>query len=231
MHKAMVTMWIVFLLSVSAAFGETAKAPKIIFEHTLYDFGYAGPGQKVKYNFRFTNNGDAKLIIEKVTACCGCSAELVPGKDIMPGEGGEIRTNCTMPRHEAVHKKTFTVLSNDPAADKIELAVTGRVKRGFAVVPQSINLGKVKKGQTISGFVRILQLSDDNLMLKKVDANDKLFIVKTHRFEGENHRGHHIDIILKPNLPAGLFKEVITLHTSMKQRPRIDVPVWAEISE
>ncbi len=220
-----------FLLLASFSFAQKAKNPKIVFEHTLYDFGYAGPGQEIKYDFRFSNKGDARLIIEKVTACCGCSVKLVPGKDIMPGEGGEIQTVCAMPRHEDLHEKTFTVLSNDPAAKKADLTVKGRVKRGIAVVPQSINMGKVKKGRTTSGYVRLLQLSDDNLMLKKVDANDKYFIVKTYRFKGENHSGFQIDILLKPNLPIGPIRDVITLHTNMKQRPRIDVPVWAVISE
>ena len=228
--KLMIATGIGFLMLSTVAFAQTVKGPKIIFEHTLYDVGYAGPGQKVEYNFRFTNKGDATLVIEKVSAGCGCSAELFSGKDFMPGEVGKIRTICTMPRHENVHEKTFTVLSNDPAAQKVDLIVKGRVKQGIAVLPQSINLGKVKKGNSKSGYVRVLQLSDDNLILKKVDANDKFFIVKAYRFVSQNHRGYHIDISLRQNLPAGPFRDVITLHTNMKQRPRIDVPLWAEIS-
>ena len=57
--KVMPVIGIGPLLLISTAFAETGKAPKIIFEHTLYDFGYAGPSQKIKHNFRFTNKGDA----------------------------------------------------------------------------------------------------------------------------------------------------------------------------
>jgi hypothetical protein len=55
--------------------------------------------------------------------------------------------------------------------------------------------------------------------------------VNTSWFNEENSRGFDIDVTLKPDVPAGKLKDVITLLTNVKRKPRIDVMVWADVKE
>ncbi len=199
------------------------------FDELVYDFGIAGPGDKIDHTFKFTNVGFEPLQITRVSTSCGCTAALLTKKEILPGGSGEIRATFETKRFEGDQKTTITIHSNDPDEPEIDLTIQGTIKRDVAVVPQGINFGDVEKGETLSGNVRLLQLSQNKLILYRIETNEKYLNVTTSRFKEENSRGFNIDITLKPEAPAGTLNEVITLHTSLKRRPRIDVPVWANI--
>lgn len=69
------------------------KAPEITFEKSTHDFGNIFIGEKVTYNFKFTNTGNAPLIIISTRSGCGCTAGDYPKEPIPPG--GEARINVT----------------------------------------------------------------------------------------------------------------------------------------
>jgi len=203
--------------------------PRLTFEEQVYNFGIAGPEEKIRHTFQFTNTGAVPLKITRVSTDCGCTAALISATDIPPGGSGEIRAVFETKRYKGKQEKTITVYSNDPYEPEIKLVIRGIVKTEVAVDPQGLNFGDVQKGEIFTKTVRLLQLSQNNLMLKKIEANDNYFAVAASRFREENSRGINIDVTLKPDVPVGQFREVITLHTNLKRRPRIDVPIWANI--
>jgi hypothetical protein len=195
----------------------------------VYDFGIAGPGDRITHIFKFTNVGSEPLQITRVSTSCGCTAALLSKKEIFPGGSGEIRATFKTKRFEGVQETTITVHSNDPDDPEIDLTIIGAIKRDVAVVPQGINFGDVQKGETVTGSVKLLQLSQNKLVLHRIEVNEKYLNATTSRFREENSRGINIDITLKSEAQVGALNEVITLHTNLKRRPRIDVPVWANI--
>ncbi|MBU1053434.1 MAG: DUF1573 domain-containing protein [Proteobacteria bacterium] len=208
---------------------EKAPEPKIVFEELEYDFGIAGPEESISHSFIFTNEGILPLTINKVSTDCGCTAAVVSEK-VIPSDGiGEIRAVFETRRYEGEQEKHITVYSNDPEAPEIELIIKGVIKRDVAVVPQGINFGDVERGKTAIGSVRLLQLSSQKLVLEKVDADKRYFEVETSPFTEDNSRGFNIHVTLKPDVPVGRLNDVITIHTNLKKRPRIDVAVWANI--
>lgn len=64
------------------------KGPKLILAKTEHDFGEVDQGKTYDYIFEFTNEGDEKLVIERVTSSCGCTAVLVDANEILPGGEG-----------------------------------------------------------------------------------------------------------------------------------------------
>jgi len=87
------------------------KVAKIEFESTVIDYGTIEKGADGVRVFKFTNTGNAPLIVSKVKSSCGCTVPKKPEKPILPGESGEIQvkydTNRVMPI-----RKTITVTSN-----------------------------------------------------------------------------------------------------------------------
>ena len=199
------------------------------FEELNYDFGIAGPGHRITHIFKFTNTGSEPLQIIRVNTSCGCTAALLSKKEVFPGGSGEIRATFKTKRFEGIQETTITVYSNDPDTPEIDLTIIGAIKRDVAVVPQGINFGDVEKGETVTGSVKLLQLSQNKLVLHRIEVNEKYLHVTTSRFREENSRGINIDISLKSEAPAGPLNEVITLHTNLKRRPRIDVLVYGVI--
>ena len=52
---------------------EKLGMPEFNFEKELHDFGQLVDGEKVSYSFKFSNSGDAPLIISNAKGSCGCT--------------------------------------------------------------------------------------------------------------------------------------------------------------
>jgi len=65
-------------------------APNLVVEQPVFDFGEVAQGDKVPHTFKFRNDGDKPLYIDRVKSSCGCTAALLSAKTLAPGESGEI---------------------------------------------------------------------------------------------------------------------------------------------
>ena len=82
------SLLIVFFASFAMAY---AQGPQLTFESNVIDYGTIEKGSDGIRVFRFTNTGDAPLVIEKVYSSCGCTIPKKPEAPIAPGEEGEIQ--------------------------------------------------------------------------------------------------------------------------------------------
>ena len=196
----------------------------------MYDFGYAGLGKKVRHTFNIKNIGSETVVISEVNTDCGCTAALLSGMEIKPGGIGTVHATFETKKYEGKQEKNIIISSNDPEEPEIVLTIKGTIKRCTALVPQGVNLGDVTKGETATGKVRLLQLSDERLVVHKIDVSEFLTAHAVH-FRDENSNGYEVEISLSGDAPTGPFTDIVTLHTNLKKRPRIDVPVWANIVE
>ena len=64
--------------------------PEITFEETEFDFGTIDQGTAVEHTFKFTNTGNAPLVITNATSSCGCTVPTWTKEPIAPGETGEM---------------------------------------------------------------------------------------------------------------------------------------------
>lgn len=102
-------------------------AAVITFENPNYSFGVIKQGEKVAYNYKFTNTGKAPLIISSAEATCGCTVPEVPKEPIKPGEDGEIKVVFNSEGKTGLQDKVITVNSN-AVPSTIALHLTGEVK-------------------------------------------------------------------------------------------------------
>ncbi len=67
------------------------KEPKLDFGNDMsHDFGTIIEGEKVEHTFKFTNTGDAPLIVSNATASCGCTVPTWTKEAVAAGEKGEM---------------------------------------------------------------------------------------------------------------------------------------------
>lgn len=68
------------------------KAEDVIKVNTeIHDFGKVKQGVPVNYVFEIKNITDKPIVVENVTASCGCTTPEKPTEPIMPGETGKIK--------------------------------------------------------------------------------------------------------------------------------------------
>ncbi|MCK4923055.1 MAG: DUF1573 domain-containing protein [Bacteroidales bacterium] len=106
---------------------EKANAPVIDFANKTFNFDKLKQGEKINYEYLFTNNGKSDLVIRKVRASCGCTAIITDQKIIAPGQSSAIKVNFNSAGKKGAQNKTVTVITNDPANPRIILWIKGEV--------------------------------------------------------------------------------------------------------
>jgi hypothetical protein len=99
-----------------------ANAPVMKFEFESHDFGKLKQGDKVTYEFKFTNTGKSPLIITNATATCGCTTPEWPKVPLQPGEGGKITVTFNSAAKSGLQDKLITITANtNPAQSMVHL--------------------------------------------------------------------------------------------------------------
>ena len=99
-----------------------AKLPVMKFEFDTHDFGKLKQGDKVTYEFKFTNTGKLPLIISSASATCGCTTPEWPKTPVQPGEGGKISVTFNSTGKTGLQDKIITVNANtNPAQTMVHL--------------------------------------------------------------------------------------------------------------
>jgi len=106
----------------TASNGTTANAsdaPVMKFETEHHDFGKIVSGDKVTYEFKFTNTGKSPLIITDAVASCGCTTPTWPKQPIKPGEAGGIKVTFNSAGKMGLQDKQITVTANTKPAQNL----------------------------------------------------------------------------------------------------------------
>ncbi len=112
------------LLSTLAYSQSSANAK---FAKKIYDFGTIKEEiGAVTTQFDFTNTGSSPLIIQRVSASCGCTTPTYTKEPILPGKSGTIDVKYSTIARPGNFRKNVTVYTNVPDSVYV-LTITGRV--------------------------------------------------------------------------------------------------------
>ncbi len=103
-------------------------AQELSFEHLSHDFGVISEADgKVSHDFRFTNTGNAPLVIKDVITGCGCTAAKWSDKEYAPGQSGTVRISY---HPEGRKAETISIVSEvfSNAGKPVALTIEGRVE-------------------------------------------------------------------------------------------------------
>ena len=108
-------------------YDESQKMPKITFETDMHDFGQLMAGENISYSFKFTNTGNADLIISGCDASCGCTVADYPKERIAPGKTGYITVSFKSQGMSGHQIKEVIVASNtQPSRTRLRISATVR---------------------------------------------------------------------------------------------------------
>lgn len=152
---------IIFLFSFVSAFSQAVMH----FDGRIHDFGTIkevdGP---VAYNFEFTNQGTAPILIKNVESSCGCTSPEWTKQPVLPGKKGFVKATFNPKDRPGYFDKTITVYSNArmPVVElKIKGIVEGKTRTvlddypyelpsGLRFPLENISLMKVHQGEVKS---------------------------------------------------------------------------------
>lgn len=112
--------------NISVTVDPNAPLPKFQFEKENHDFGTIEEGTIAKYDFEFTNTGEAPLIISNASGSCGCTVPEWPREPIAPGESGKIHVEFNSNGRPGNQTKTVTLNANT-MPNKVVLRINAMV--------------------------------------------------------------------------------------------------------
>jgi hypothetical protein len=85
----------------------------LVFESTRIEQQAGFLDERSEAVFRFTNEGDAELTIERLQSSCGCTVPQLEKRTYAPGESGEIKALFTFGARLGTQQKRVTVITNE----------------------------------------------------------------------------------------------------------------------
>lgn len=124
--KHIVCLWACLILCTQ--YSTAQHYARISFEQNVHDYDTISQGSDGNCVFRFTNTGNAPLLIADVNASCGCTKPRWDKKPVMPGESGVIHVtyNTMLTGH---FRKTLVVRTNAANGNNQVLRIKGFVRQ------------------------------------------------------------------------------------------------------
>jgi len=163
-------MGVLLVMNAALASGQ----PKIKFKETAWNFGKVKQGEVMSHEFVFTNEGDATLVIQKVSTSCGCTAALVSADKVQPGKEGRIEIKFDTRGYGGPVNKLVYVDSNDPGEAHRQLEVSAEIEippsPKIDLDPYNYDAGLAVEGEDIKANLRVINKGELEL---KVEFNHR----------------------------------------------------------
>ncbi len=188
----------VFVLGL-ALWGVKAQNATITFQEKKHNFGTIEErGGRAVHKFEFKNTGSAPLIIQRVTASCGCTTPNWTKSPVEPGKTGFIEVSYNPIGRPGAFTKSISVFSNATNEREI-LYISGHVNRGQTAVQNQTN-----SNVGFSARIGDLQLSSNRLSFGNLAKGDE---VKSRTISVQNASASTMTVQFT-NLPAHLEVQV-----------------------
>lgn len=213
----------------AATASETEGAPRLVFDNKEHDFGEIKQQQTVKHIFKFRNEGDALLVIEKVKPTCGCTGTLLSAEEIPPGEEGKIEVTFKSGLSSGKKKKMIYVYSNDPKTPSDQLHIMANIVVPVEVRPRQL-YWVADRNEPSKKIIEFLYQPKMNVKIVKLEISSPAFKASfTPKSNGERP-GYDIEVAFDGALPAGNFREKLTITTDSPDYPSFPVFIRGRIA-
>jgi hypothetical protein len=217
-----------FLFQAALAFGQG----QLSFGKDSHDFGVVVEGTQATYDFEFTNDGNAPVIISNVSASCGCTTPFWTKEPVLPGKKGKVTASYNSAGRPGVFYKTVTVVSNAQNANVV-LTIKGTVEPKPVVTatpagsrtvgPAGVEqdqppLRKVEKGQPVSQVFTVRNTGKSDLNIQTVQSGCNCVSYKASQPTIAPGGSATIELRYNP-LNAGQQNETVNIYSTDLQTP------------
>src|SRR5262249_46525469 len=117
-----------------------------LFEEFSKDFGSVPRGPTLSHPFRVVNKTRGPVNIASVRVSCGCVSAAAVKTYLQPGESTHILARMDTTRFTGLKSVTIYVQFNQPAVEEVRLWVQANGRNDFAVSPDTLAFGQLKRG-------------------------------------------------------------------------------------
>jgi len=216
-------------LAVAAPAGAAAWADGM-FDELSKDFGSVPHGSLQTHNFHIVNNTKQPVNISNVHVSCGCTSASALKTYLNPGEETTVVARMDTSRFFGVRSVTIFVDFDRPAFEETRLWVQANSRTDFAVSPDGLAFGEVKRGDTPEVTATVTFYGTQT---KITDVKSESNYVKPTMQSSQGPDGQSsftLTAKLRNDVPVGRWYTDVWLKTNNPEIPQIRVPVTVEIA-
>lgn len=209
------------------------EVPGVKFDTPTYDFGRVRSGQEVTHDFWFSNTGTGPLELLKVRPACGCTTAGQHDKIVQPGESGKIPIKLNTGNTSGPIHKTITVNTNCTGEGQVvTLHIQGEVWHPIQTTPSGASFGRLT-AEAAADAPQERKLTIVNNTEEKVEIKD--VVVTNPSFKAtvaalEEGKRWELTATVVPPLGTGPVTGTIELTTTLKDMPKVQIPVNAYVT-
>ena len=173
--KQVFQFMMVFSLVVLFSYANGQGKAKIVFEEMNHNFGSFQESDGVQTTtFKFTNDGDAPLVLSNVRASCGCTTPKWTREPIAPGAKGTIDVAYNPKNRPGSFNKSVTVSSNAENSTVV-LQISGKVEPREKTLAEQYprQIGGLRAKSNYLSFGKLIMGKNETQELELVNDTDK----------------------------------------------------------
>ena len=223
---------LVCTLILSANMAWSQGSAKIASEQLVFNFGtIAESDGMASHVFKVKNEGDAPLVITRITVSCGCTRPEWSKEPIAPGQTADVKITYNPKGRPGPFYKTISIYSNGKKGS-FNLAIKGNVtpKPAEPVFTYPYAIGKLKlhTKNILYSSIRLDEALGQKInLLNESDQEIKIRLGKTPHYLN----AQATDLVLKPGA-----KSTITLLLHAKEAKRMgrvttELPIYVKVGK
>jgi hypothetical protein len=199
----------------------TNKDGRAITEH---DFGTVPKGAMLTHRFPLINMYSVPLTIQ-TRVSCDCVTVSLSKQILQSRESGYMDIQMDTRRFNGPKMVTvfFTVLHPQYTSTAL-INIKANCRTDVTLNPGGVNFGIVPRGQSVQAAVDVDYAGVNNWQLTGTAKNDFFDVAFAEKYRQPGRSGYRVTLTLKPDAPAGSYKQEVMLTTNDPAGPTVPVP-------
>ncbi len=209
------------LVLASAAPAQSDSGPRIVVEPgTDHDFGRIIEGAKPSTEFKIRNTGTSELVIDKVTASCGCTVPMPESRQLAAGTDTRMTVLFDSTGRQGAWRGSVTLYTNDPSAPRVVVQLRADIVPEVRISETYLYFGEIFRGAAETREIVIENVMYDTLAIEKSHVEGDHFKVEMVSNEVARKGGKAVfKISLAPDAPYGYCEGNLYIRTNYNRNP------------
>jgi hypothetical protein len=201
-----------------------------LFDELNKDFGSVPRGPTLVHPFRVVNRTQGPVSIVGIRVSCGCTSATVMRSYLNPGEETAVVARMDTTRFTGVRSVTIYVQFDRPAFEEVRLWVQANARNDFAVSPDSLAFGQVRRGSAPTAAVLVTFYGNGDAQIVDVHSESNYIRAQVREVRRQDSEvTYQLSTAMRPDAPVGKWYTDIWLRTNNPTMPQVRVPLTVEI--
>ena len=215
-------MWMCLTFGAAVLSGQD-KAPSIVVDNPVKDFGKVMVGKTVKHVFSFSNSGSSTLEILEVEPTCGCQKVFLTTKQIEPGHSGQLEMVVDTTVMTGSVTESVSIITNDPSRPSILLTIKAEVQPEVSLSRPSVYFGDLPKGEEVTEEVILSIPEGISTRILSAESSDESVSVRLEPVPESDGKQIKLIATCKADGKTGYRLGDITVKTTSHLTPELTI--------